>query len=280
MRYILLLAALLSVNLSNYSSYANPPKGKDKIVLIKTNYGNIKVKLYNQTPQHRDNFLKLVKKNFYDSLLFHRVIKDFMIQGGDPDSKNAKPEQVLGNGGPGYTIPAEFVPEYYHKKGALAAARQGDNVNPSKASSGSQFYIVQGRVFKNEDLDMMEKKMNQNKKTQILLDFLAKPENKEYKAKVDSLQKARSFDELNVVAKELEELTIDQWEATEKFAFSEKQREIYTTIGGTPHLDGDYTVFGEVIEGMDVIDKIASVKTGAANRPVEDIIMTMEIVKQ
>ncbi|NLA24023.1 MAG: peptidylprolyl isomerase [Bacteroidales bacterium] len=184
-------------------------------VLIKTSAGDITVMLYDDTPKHRDNFIKLVKESFYDGVLFHRVIKDFMIQTGDPDSKNAKPEQMLGNGGPGYTIEAEFNSKHYHKKGALAAARTGDNMNPEKRSSGSQFYIVQGQKFTDFQLDQIEKRMG--------------------------------------------------------IKFTDKQRDAYCTDGGSPHLDGAYTVFGEVIEGIKIIDKIAATKTGRADRPIEDI---------
>lgn len=193
-------------------------------VLIKTDSGDIKIKLYNKTPKHRDNFIKLVKEGYYNGTLFHRVIKGFMIQGGDPDSRNAKPEAELGNGGPTYTIDAEFIPEYFHKRGVLAAAREGDDVNPKKASSGSQFYIVQGKIWDDEKLDKIDKKYKKN--------------------------------------------------------FTPQQREVYKTFGGAPHLDGDYTVFGEVIEGMEVVDKIANTQTRQKDdRPLKDISMTITIVE-
>jgi len=190
---------------------------KEILVLISTDYGDIKVKLYNETPLHRDNFVKLVKEGFYDGTLFHRVIKSFMIQGGDPDSKNAQPGKRLGNGGPGYTVPAEFNPKLFHKKGALAAARQGDGVNPDRRSSGSQFYIVQGRVLTTEQVA----------------------------------------------------------------AFSEEKKKAYTTVGGTPQLDNAYTVFGEVVEGLDLVDKIASVEVNriGVDRPIADVKVTMKIIK-
>ncbi|MFZ7114862.1 MAG: peptidylprolyl isomerase [Bacteroidota bacterium] len=189
-------------------------------VLISTDMGDITVKLYNSTPQHRDNFLKLVNQHFYDSLLFHRVIQNFMIQGGDPESKNAAPGVMLGNGDVGYTIPAEFVDSLFHKKGALCAARTD---NPTKASSGCQFYIVQGQVLKKEQIPMLEMQRH---------------------------------------------LTL-----------SEKQKEIYTTVGGTPHLDKGYTVYGEVIKGLDVLDKIAAVKTAPGDRPLQDVRMKMKQIK-
>lgn len=197
---------------------------KKSYVLLQTDYGNMKILLYEDTPLHRENFIKLVKSGFYDGLLFHRVINGFMIQGGDPDSRNAQPGVMLGNGGPGYTIPAEFNTKYYHKKGVIAAAREGDNVNPMKESSGSQFYIVQGKVY-NEAI--MQKIAAQINKT-----------------------------------------------------FSEEQIKAYGTIGGSPWLDNDYTVFGEVVEGLDVIDKIAAVKCGPNDRPMEDVKMTMKIIEE
>lgn len=192
-------------------------------VKITTDSGVIIVRLYDKTPLHRDNFIKLVKDHFYDSLLFHRVIQSFMIQGGDPDSKHAQPGQQLGSGDVGYTIPAEFDTTLFHKKGALAAARQGDQVNPLKASSGCQFYIVQGKKWTDQDLDMI------------------------------SMQSG--------------------------IYFSPAKREIYKTIGGTPFLDMNYTVFGEVESGLDVVDKIASVPKAPGDRPIGDVRMYMELVK-
>ena len=184
-------------------------------VLLKTTFGDITIALYDDTPAHRDNFHKLVNDKFYDGVLFHRIIKGFMIQGGDPDSKTAKPGQRLGSGDVGYTIPAEFVPAHFHKRGAVCAARMGDNVNPQKASSGCQFYIVDGTVYDNDKLNMIAQRTGKT--------------------------------------------------------FTPEQIQAYTTVGGAPFLDGDYTVFGEVISGMDVVDKIASQQKDGADRPVEDI---------
>jgi len=193
------------------------------LVLITTDYGQMLVKLYDETPQHRDNFLKLAEEGYYDGLLFHRVIGGFMVQGGDPDSRNADPGKPLGMGGPGYQVPAEFNENLVHVKGALAAARMGDNVNPEQKSSGSQFYIVQGGPVDGETLDVLEIRNG--------------------------------------------------------MTYSPQQREEYATLGGTPHLDMGYTVFGRIIDGLDVIDKIAAVQTDPRNRPVEDIRMKVEIVK-
>lgn len=193
-------------------------------VLISTSFGDIIIALYDETPQHKANFIKLVNEKYYDGVLFHRIIKGFMVQTGDPDSKTAKAGQALGNGGPNYTIPAEFVPTLYHKRGAVAAARMGDNVNPSKSSSGSQFYIVDGTVYDNAKLDLFEQRTGKT--------------------------------------------------------FNAEQRQLYTTIGGAPFLDGDYTVFGEVIKGMDVVDKIAAQEKDGRDRPTTDIkILSTKIIE-
>ncbi len=250
---------------------------KDPVVVIQTNYGKIKLRLYNETPKHRDNFLKLVQQKFYDSLLFHRVINTFMIQGGDPDSKQAQPGQILGNGGPGYTIPAEFVPTLYHKRGALAAAREGDMTNPTKASSGSQFYIVQGKVFTNDELNYMEQQINQNKKNQILGQLMNTPEYSWMKTKLDSMIKSGNPNAVNDFIKETHQIAEKELDKQGRFKFNDEQRKIYTTVGGAPHLDGSYTVFGEVIEGIEVVDKIAQVETDKNNRPLEDIRMFIYI---
>lgn len=267
--FIFGLSAILSLNLL--------AQKKDSIIVIKTNYGTIKLRLYNETPKHRDNFLKLVKQKYYDSLLFHRVINTFMIQGGDPDSRYAQAGQMLGNGGPGYTIPAEFVPTLYHKRGALAAAREGDMTNPTKASSGSQFYIVQGKVFTNDELYYMEQQINQNKKNQILGQLMNTPEYSWMKTKLDSMIKSGNPNAVNDFLKETNQIAEKELDKQERFKFNDEQRKIYTTIGGAPHLDGSYTVFGEVIEGIEVVDKIAQVETDKNNRPIEDIRMFIYI---
>jgi cyclophilin family peptidyl-prolyl cis-trans isomerase len=186
----------------------------ETLIVIHTSYGDITAKLYNDTPKHRDNFIKLIKEGWYDDSPFHRVINGFMIQGGS--NKNGKTD-------PGYTIEAEIKPNHFHKKGALAAARMGDNVNPQKRSSGSQFYIVQGQKMSEQYLDAIS--------------------------------------------------------AQNDHQFTEKQKEVYKTIGGTPHLDGGYTVFGEVLDGFDVIDKIAAVKTGPGNKPIDKVTMKIEILE-
>lgn len=224
MRKLVMLLSLVAVMASCSSK-------KEYMVRMFTTAGVVDVKLYDETPEHRDNFVKLVKEQRYDSLLFHRVIRNFMIQGGDPDSKYAAPGKLLGEGDLGYTIEPEFMPElHFHRRGALAAAREGDDVNPTKASSASQFYIVWGNVFTKEQLDKL--------KTQY---------------------KQRTGKDITITPEQLE---------------------VYTTIGGTPHLDGDYTVFGEVVKGLEVVDAIQNVKCDENDRPLRDVrIIKMELIK-
>jgi len=210
------------VNMTSQDIHIDAPQ--DCTVEMETTMGNMTIKLYDDTPKHRDNFIKLAETGFYDGLLFHRVIEGFMIQGGDPNSKGAKAGARLGNGGPGYTVPAEFTTKYAHVKGALSAARQGDGVNPEKKSSGSQFYIVHGREVKGSVLDGMEKRKN--------------------------------------------------------MVYPMDVREKYLEQGGTPFLDQDYTVYGQVIKGLDIIDKIAATKTEKSDRPSEDVkIIKVRVVK-
>ncbi len=256
-------------------------KNEQKKVLIKTTYGDMKVKLYNETPKHRDNFVKLVKEGFYDSLKFHRVIEEFMIQSGDPNSKDADTATRLGEGGPGYKLEAEIVDTLYHKRGALAAARQGNQTNPEKKSSGSQFYIVDGRKYTDQELDQIEERMNMQKKNNIFREIIQQEEYSHIKKTYDSLRKAQDREGFNqFIQNEVEPLINKKLEEKGKYELSEEQRRIYKNVGGAPHLDGDYTVFGEVYEGFNVIDSIASVETrsGRSNRPKEDIIMEMEMI--
>lgn len=262
--------ALITIAFTSCFMSSNTSKN-DSLYLIETTMGDIKIRLYDETPLHKENFVKLVEENFYDSVLFHRVIKGFMVQTGDPDSKNAQPGSPVGTGGPGYTIEAEIVDSFYHKKGALAAARQGDQMNPERRSSGSQFYIVQGEILTNQQLDMLEQNINQQRRNQLIMKYIQQPENANIRQKIDSLQRAGDTEGLNQLGTELEAATQDQFEAQGAFSFTEEQREIYTTVGGTPHLDGTYTVFGEVVEGLEVLDKIAATETGQRDRPKVDI---------
>ena len=239
---------------------------KRTLVKLETTMGNITVALYNETPKHRDNFIKLVKEGVYDSTLFHRVIKQFMIQAGDPDSKNASDTAMLGSGDVGYTIPAEFNPKFFHKKGVLAAARQGDDVNPEKASSGCQFYIVTGRKFTEPQLLGMENKINEQHE-EALFDSLARQHMKE----IYKMRKAGDNAGLLELQDTLEAQARELADKEEKFRFTPEQIKAYSTIGGAPHLDGSYTVFGEVTEGMKVVENIEIAKTNRADRPVENI---------
>jgi peptidylprolyl isomerase/peptidyl-prolyl cis-trans isomerase B (cyclophilin B) len=243
---------------------------KNTQVLISTEFGDITVLLYDDTPQHRDNFLKLVDEGFYNDLLFHRVIDKFMIQGGDPTSKDAPQNRSLGTGNPGYTIPAEIVyPAHFHKKGALAAARTDSRVNPEKASSGSQFYIVTGEVFTGEQLKQMEDQKNFERKRQIFSQIAAEKQDSiqliaKDKTLLDKLQ--------NSIIKQAEQ----QLAAEGEFAFTPEQQQAYSTVGGAPFLDNEYTVFGEVVDGFDVLEKIGKAQVGAADRPLKDIKMTVK----
>jgi cyclophilin family peptidyl-prolyl cis-trans isomerase len=248
---------------------------KDFVITIKTSYGEMIAILYDETPKHKANFIKLAKEHYFDSLLFHRVIAGFMIQGGDPNSKKAKPGEGLGMGGPGYMVDAEFNPKLFHKKGALAAARTGGPSNPGKASSGSQFYIVQGTVLTGSAADEM--KVDQNKLKQGLQQFLGKPENVILR---DSLSKLYSMDSKDAFNKKIFSLIPQIEKGTGIKIMKDTSPEMvkaYTTIGGVPFLDGDYTVFGEVIKGLDVIDKIAMVKKDGADRPTEDVRMFVTV---
>lgn len=244
-------------------------------VKIATTLGNIIVKLYDETPKHKENFIKLCKEGYYDGTIFHRVIKEFMIQGGDPDSKGASASQRLGTGGPDYTIEAEIMPGLYHKRGALAAARQGDEVNPERRSSGSQFYIVWGKTYNDGQINQLSKQLEIQAQQQILNKLAM-----EHRSEILNLRKNRDQAGLQ----SLQEKLIEETKAIAKEqgigGMSVDQKEIYKTIGGTPFLDGQYTVFGEVTEGLDVVEKIQDVETGAADRPKNDISMTVTIVEE
>lgn len=237
-------------------------------VVITTNYGLIKIKLYNETPLHRDNFVKLVKDHYYDSLLFHRVIQKFMIQGGDPDSRKALPGSTLGEGGPGYTIPAEINKVVFHKRGALAAARESDLDNPSQASSGSQFYIVQGRIFTDSLLQTQATRIT---KRTLFNHFINLPENKHYLDEYRKYVKTETIDSVKYINDIFDKKVEKELQTAVQYKFTPEQTKAYTTIGGAPSLDNTYTVFGEVYEGMDIVDQIASQKVDGNSRPLEDI---------
>ncbi len=229
---------------------------------------------------HHDNFLKLAETGYYDSTLFHRVINSFMIQGGDPDSKHAKQGQLLGDGDTTYTIPFEYVPGLLHKRGALAAAREGDDINPQKASSGAQFYIVQGKKFNDEELDAVELKVERRTKQYILLNILKKGKDTlayhQFKAFIDKRDTAN----IRKVIETYHDAVEAEYLRTKPFKLNEEQRQIYKTIGGTPHLDGAYTVFGEVVSGMDVVDRIAAMPTDSNDRPLKDVRISMKLISR
>ena len=232
--------------------------------------GEIKLKLYNETPKHRDNFIKLAQEGQYEGLLFHRVIKNFMIQGGDVTSKDAPMNKQLGAGDLGYTVPAEFkYPQYFHKKGALCAARTGDEVNPERASSASQFYIVTGKKYSESELSQMEKQLESRLKQEIFNRLQT-----ENKSKIMELYRSGNKEELTILRDTLigkTEIEAEKRKGENKIPA--EIRETYKTIGGVPFLDNQYTVYGEVIEGIEVVDAIQQVKTNKQDRPTENIII-------
>lgn len=261
----------------NITSEKVTPVEKEILFEIRTSFGIMRGKLYNTTPIHRDNFVKLIQESYYDSLLFHRVINQFMIQGGDPGSKNAEANKPLGNGGPDYTLEAEIHPDLFHKKGVLSAARQPDNVNPEKRSSGSQFYLVQGKVYSEQMLNTQEERTNQSNRNKIIRAYLTNPKNKADLDAVSYCQLNKLTDSLNHIIARISKKTSEEQPL---FKFTTEQRSAYSTIGGTPHLDDGYTVFGEIFEGLSVIDKIAAVPVGSKDRPKENVYMTIRVIDQ
>lgn len=235
-------------------------------VKISTNYGDIVAKLYDETPLHRDNFIKLVKDGFYEGTLFHRVIKGFMIQGGDPESKDAPKGKRLGSGDVGYTVPAEFVPGLFHRRGALCAARQGDQVNPERRSSGCQFYIVWGEKYSDGKMDQLDRQC-QMQALQSVFSSLAS----QHRDEILRLRKERDREGLMDLQQRLEAEANAIVVEKGLGRISKEQREAYRTEGGTPFLDGQYTVFGELESGFDVVEAIQNVQTDEADRPLEDI---------
>lgn len=271
MKKIALLLAFAGIVV--YMSYGLQKRKSDTKVQIETEFGIIKIMLYNETPLHRDNFIKLISDGFYTDLLFHRVIQGFMIQGGDPNSKNAEPGKRLGEGDLGYTIPAEINSKFFHRKGILAAARQGDQVNPEKRSSASQFYILQGKVFRQKELDSLQIKLEETRKMNMLQTKVKASE-----PELNQLGAEGKQDELMSRINALKEAVNTEAAKLPPIRFSEEQRKAYTTIGGYPSLDNNYTIFGEITEGLEVVDKIAQQPTDQYNRPQKDIKFTITIL--
>ena len=266
---ILLTLAVWSMMISctgNQQKSKSMNQGNETLVRLETTEGNITVKLYDETPKHRDNFIKLAKEGVYDSTLFHRVIKNFMIQAGDPQSKTASDTATLGSGDVGYTLPAEINPKFFHKRGVLAAARLGDEVNPNRESSGCQFYIVTGRKFSEAQMINMENQMNEARLENIFNELARKHMKEIYK-----MRKANDTEGLLELQDSLEAQARAKVAKEPALKYTKEQISAYTTIGGAPHLDGAYTIFGEVTEGMDIVDKIEKVKTNRGDRPEKDI---------
>lgn len=247
-------------------------KKNDTVITIKTSYGDMVAVLYDETPKHKENFIKLAKEGFYNDLLFHRVMQGFMIQGGDPDSRNAAPGQPLGVGSPGYTVEAEFNPKFFHEKGILSAARIPDEQNPTKASSGSQFYIVQGTIIQEASLKLDELKLRAA--------FQKISENPANQPLLDSLNQLFMTGDMNAYINKLYSLGPRIEKLTGQKIYkdvSPEKLKAYTTLGGAPHLDGEYTIFGKVISGLEVIDKIASIQVDESHRPLQDVRMTVTV---
>ena len=273
------LAIFVLLSCSNTIQKSKTPLASDEeyLAVLSTDYGDIEIILYHQTPKHKANFIKLIKEGFYDSLLFHRVIQGFMIQGGDPNSKNAKKGKRLGDGNPGYKIDAEFVDTLFHQRGALAAARMGDAVNPQRKSNGSQFYLVQGKKYvRQELLDSKVKHRHLN----YLFSKLLKDENfSDLKIKYSFLQEEGDKVAIQRCIFDSKELIEKHFKIELDNPISETAINIYTTLGGSPKLDGEYTVFGQTVLGFEVIDKITKLKVDAAKRPIEDVKMKWSLRK-
>lgn len=271
--------AMLCVFALNATANPNPAEPPVKLVIITTSLGEITLYLYDGTPKHRDNFLKLAASGFFDGTTFHRVIKNFVVQGGDPNSKDEDPTND-GNGGPGYDVDAEINRNYFHKRGAIGAARNGDEVNPKRMSSGCQFYIVLGKTWTNAGLDSQQTRVQQNQTALFARQYWDRPENQWIKSyDFRGLQQSNP-DSLQRLITRLEAQAKAAFEKENKlFAYTPEERTTYTTVGGTPHLDANYTVFGEVLSGMEVAEAIASVQKDSRDRPVTNIPMKVRVVE-
>lgn len=248
---------------------------KDSVVIIHTKYGEMKAILYEETPKHKENFLKLANANQYDSTIFHRVIKSFMVQGGDINQKPGITEDEKIN----YTIDAEIEADFWHVKGALAAARQGDQINPERKSSGSQFYIVHGQKFEPGTMTQLSEGRKFQQKQGKVKELLSMKKYADLRAEVIEMQKAQDLEGLQAFMESADTLVAKEFGELETYEYSQAQIEDYVNIGGAPHLDGEYTVFGRVVEGINVVDSIANVLTGGGDKPIQDIFMTVEVEK-
>jgi peptidylprolyl isomerase len=279
--FLALFALLFQRKINAQAPENKTDTSRSALVQIKTTYGDITIRLSNETPLHRDNFLKLASQGFYDSLLFHRIIDGFMIQGGDPYSKHAKPFVLLGDSDIHYTIPAEITPALFHKRGMLCAARDGDDVNPLHASSGCQFYITQGRgPLSDKDLLLYEYRINKKLRTHLKDSILQTPDFAGVSEKYQHYKKNKLNDSLLLIDKKLDEKINPVYILTPHYTFTPAQIAAYKKVGGTPHLDGSYTVFGEVLDGMDVVDKIAKTETDSHDRPLYDIRMKVIVLRR
>lgn len=273
--FLCLLFFLAPLAMAN--SQAQPDDQPEIMVLFKTTAGDFKVRLYNGTPIHRDNFVRLVEEHYYDSLLFHRVVRDFMVQAGDPESRNAERFSPLGNGGPGYTLPAEFNTEkYFHRRGALCAARKTDQANPDRRSSGSQFYIVTGQQYRSYQLHGLEDELNEGQRQKTFNRLWAM-----YADSVMSMELRNDEDGKYALRKSVAAMADSVIALEGPIKFGKAQMDAYMNVGGTPNLDGDYTVFGQVTEGMKTIDKIERVMVDMNDRPLKDIrIISAQIITE
>jgi cyclophilin family peptidyl-prolyl cis-trans isomerase len=282
---ILIIITAACANESNHNQQTTKQyptiHDSDAVVLIQTAFGEIKVQLYHQTPLHKQNFLKLVREGFYNHTTIHRIVKEFIIQGGDPLSRDPAKIHLAGEGGPGYEIPAEILPQFFHKRGALCAARAQDTINPFRRSNGSQFYIVHGRTYTAAELDTIEAAIRTNQRNAYIPVFFSKPENR-WIREIDKEKLYRTRrDSFNRLETRIRKLFVEQFNRDVKvFQFPDSQRTFYQNKGGAPYLDTQYTVFGEVIEGMEVVDKIASLATNELEAPLQPIPMVMKILKE
>lgn len=258
----------------NYSDLAEPKADEDYVISLETRHGTMTIILFDETPLHKRNFINLVRKGFYEDLLFHRVIKDFVVQGGDPESRGANEEKRLGKGDPGYTVPAEIRPNLRHEKGALSAARLGDKENPRKASNGSQFYIVQGKTHTKAELNKLR---TDYEKVQIYFSqFMKSPKYAELRDIYNKLYEQDKKEEMQEIINRVVPLMEEEFKVQLSKPYTQEELDYYTSRPTSPSLDGEYTVFGKVVQGLEVIDKIANEET-KFDRPVDDVKMNMAL---